>query len=87
MDERFALAQELTTTKESARGVIKCLNISLKSSSHIVARTIIEMIARDHLHSIDKTIEKRMEQYCRGRSHSVSDISKIHRGNKLCFSF
>ena len=77
MDERFNLAQELTATKESARSVIKCLNISLKSSSHIVARTIIEMISRDHLHSIDKTIERRMEQFRRERGHSVSDNSRF----------
>ena len=45
MHERFNLAQELNTTKDSARTIIKCLNVSLKASSHVVARTITEMIA------------------------------------------
>ena len=85
MEERFSLSQELTATKEFVRSVIKCLNILLKSSSHLVARTIIEMISREYLDSIDKTIAKRMEQFSRERSHSVSDASTVRFDRKFFF--
>src|SRR5690348_14475194 len=34
INERFILTQELNTTKDSARTIIKVLNASLKASSH-----------------------------------------------------
>ncbi len=80
MQERFALVQELNTTKDSARTIIKCLNVSLKASSHIVARTIIEMIARENLHSMNVAIGQLMEKfrYDYERKHSVSDESSFY---------
>ena len=62
MQERFDLVQELNTTKDSAHKIINCSNISLKASSHTIARTIIEMIAREHLHSMNLAIEKLMDK-------------------------
>jgi hypothetical protein len=78
MQERFDLAQEFNTTKDSARMIIKCLNVSLKASSLIVARTIIEMIAREHLHSMNLAIEKLMDKFRRERNYSVSDESLFY---------
>jgi hypothetical protein len=78
MQERFNLAQELNRTKDSARTIIKCLNVSLKASSHIVARTIIEMIARGDLHSMNLAIEKLMDKFRREKNYSVSDESSFY---------
>ncbi|CAF3383158.1 unnamed protein product [Rotaria socialis] len=70
MEERFNLVQELNTTKDSAHTIIKCLNISLKASSHAIARTIIEMIVREHVHSMNLAIEKRMDMFRREMNYS-----------------
>ena len=35
------LEKELDTTKESSRKIIRCLNLSLKTSTTLIARTII----------------------------------------------
>ena len=50
--EQFDLYKELVSTKESAGSLIKFLNISLKSSSIVVARTIVEMSCRGELQRI-----------------------------------
>jgi hypothetical protein len=70
MEERFSLAQKLNRTKDSARAIIKCLNLSIKASSHVIARTIIEMIAREHVHAINLTIRKFMEKFRREKKIS-----------------
>ncbi|CAF1006859.1 unnamed protein product [Rotaria sordida] len=88
MQERFNLLQELNTNKDSAHTIIKCLNISLKASSHTIARTIIEMIAREHLHSMNLAIEKLMDKLRREKNyanHSWSTIDLIKEAKKRTF--
>ncbi|CAF0981507.1 unnamed protein product [Rotaria sp. Silwood1] len=88
MQERFNLVQELNTTKDSAHTIIKCLNLSLKASSHTIARTIIEMIAREHLHSMNLTIEKLMDKFRREKdysNHNWSTIDLIKEAKKRTF--
>ncbi|CAF1024630.1 unnamed protein product [Rotaria sordida] len=75
MQERFNPLQELNTTKDSAHTIIKCLNISLKASSHTIARTIIEMIAREHLHSMNLAIEKLMDKLRREKNYAKAFIT------------
>jgi hypothetical protein len=87
MQERFILAQELNTTKDSARTIIKCLNASLKASSHIIARTIIEMIVHEHINSMNLTIGKLMEKFRRGKNYSVSDESSFYCDYNSFFFF
>ncbi|CAF1126341.1 unnamed protein product [Adineta ricciae] len=61
--QRFDLAHQLNTMKESAGAVISCLNISLKSSCHVIARTIIEMITHGQFQAICTNIELLMERF------------------------
>ena len=85
MQERFDLVQELNTTKDSAHKIIKCLNISLKASSHTIARTIIEMIVREHLHSMNLAIEKLMDKFRREKNYYVSSKSLFIAIKNLSF--
>ena len=78
LQERNNLVDELNKTKDSARAVIKCLNMSLKTSSHIVARTIIEMIVREQFHAMTIAITKLMDTFCREKNYSVSDKSSFY---------
>ena len=77
MEKRLSLTQELHTTKESARSIVKYLNLSMKASSHVIARTIIEMIGRENVHSIDLTTRILMENFQREK-HLVSDESQFY---------
>jgi len=77
MEERFSLAQELHRTKDSARAIIKYLNLSIKASSHVIARTIIEMIAREHVHTINFNTGKLMENF-RREKNLVSNESQFY---------
>jgi hypothetical protein len=49
---------------EGKCSIVKCLNMSLEASSDIIARTIIEMIARDQLHLIDLSVENSIHKFC-----------------------
>lgn len=86
MNERLSLVQELNTTKDSARTIIKCLNTSLKASSHTIARTIIEMIAREHFHTINLHVEKLMDKFRREKNYSVSNRPSFHLDRSLSSS-
>jgi hypothetical protein len=79
--------QELNQTKDSARAIIKCLNMSLKTSSHIIARTIIEMIAREKFHTITLDITKLMDTFCRENKYSVCDKSSFIAIKNLFFLY
>ncbi|CAF1411452.1 unnamed protein product [Adineta ricciae] len=67
--QRFDLAHQLNTMKESAGAVIRCLNISLKSSCHLIARTIIEMITHGQFQAICTNIELLMERFRREKHY------------------
>ena len=71
MQERFDFSQELNTTKDSARTLVKCLNLSLKSSCHVVARTIIEMITRGQFESLNLATEELMNRFRREKNYPV----------------
>jgi hypothetical protein len=85
MQERFNFAQELNTTKDSARTMIKCLNVSLKASCHVIAHTIIEMIARKHAHAMNLTIGKLMDKFRREKNYSRGNVPKCESPIKLIF--
>jgi hypothetical protein len=57
--------------KDSARSIVKCLNTSLKASSNIVARTIVEMIGSEQLHRIDSAVDTWIDRFCHERNYSV----------------
>ena len=87
MEERFSLSQELNRTKDSTRSIIKYLNLSINASSHVIARTTIEMVSREHVDSINLTVRRSMERF-RREKHLVSNRSLIRFDNKLlCLLF
>jgi hypothetical protein len=46
----------------------------MKAASHTIARTIIEMIVREHAQEIYLSVEKLMHQFrLENKKHSVSD--------------
>ena len=59
------LEKKLFTAKESTHKIIKCLNISLKASTNIVARTIIESISRQEARLISSSIDALIDKFCR----------------------
>lgn len=71
MAKSQGLESELYMVKDSARSIVKCLNMSLKASSNIIARTIIEMVARDQLHLIDVSVESSIHKFCQKHNCSV----------------
>ena len=74
MEQRLDLDHKLNTTKESASTLIRCLNISLKSSCHVIARTIIEMITNDQFRKISQATELLMERFRQERNYPVSRL-------------
>jgi len=73
LKERIDLGDQLNMTKESTNKIIKCYNMSMKAASHTIARTIIEMIAREHAQEIYLSVEKLMHQFRLEKKYSVSD--------------
>ena len=67
--EQFDLYKELVSTKESAGSLIKFLNISLKSSSIVVARTIVEMACRGELQRIVANAESVANSFRRNNNN------------------
>jgi hypothetical protein len=67
------MKQHWDLTKESAGCVIRCLNISLKSSCNIIARSIIEMIIHGEYKRICNNVELIMNNFRRESNHSVSE--------------
>ena len=72
MKEHLDLTKELNITKESAGRVIRCLNISLKSSCNVVARSIIEMVIHGEYTRICDNVEFIMNRFRRESNYSVS---------------
>ena len=81
MEERFSLAHELNRAKDTVRAIVKCLNSSINASSPVIARTIIEIIAREHVHTINSSVRKRMEKF-RRKKHLVSNKLLLYLGSK-----
>ena len=77
MEQRLDLDHQLNTTKESAGTLIRCLNISLKSSCHVIARTIIEMITHGQFQKICSNTELLMERFRREKNYSVSRLTMM----------
>jgi chorismate mutase len=73
LKERIDLGDQLNMTKESTNKIIKCYNMSMKAASHTIARTIIEMIAREHAQNIYLSVEKLMHQFRLEKKYPVSD--------------
>ena len=71
MTKAHDFENELYMVKSSARSIVKCLNVSLKASSNIIARTIIEMVCRDQLHLIDLSVENSIHKLYQRYSCSV----------------
>ncbi|UJR09455.1 hypothetical protein I4U23_013694 [Adineta vaga] len=63
LKERIDIGDQLNTTKESTNKIIKCYNMSMKAASCTIARTIIEMTAREHAQEIYLSVEKLMNQF------------------------
>ena len=72
MTKAHDFENELYMVKSSARSIVKYLNMSLKASSNIIARAIIEMVCRDQLHLIDLSVENSLHKFCRRYSYSVT---------------
>ena len=75
--EQFDLYKDLVSTKESAGSLIKYLNISLKSSSIVVARTIVEMTCKSELQSIVTNAESVANSFRRNNNY-VSQHAHTH---------
>jgi hypothetical protein len=73
MKQHLDLTKELNITKESAGCVIRCLNISLKSSCNVVARSIIEIIIHGEYTRICNNVESTMNNFRRESNQSVSE--------------
>lgn len=73
--ERIDLSDQLVKTKESISALIKCYNMFMKAASHTIARTIVEMTAREYAHSIYSSVEKLMHRFRLERNLRVSDRS------------
>ena len=71
MTQCHQFKEELHMAKDSARFLVKCLNTSLKASSNIVARTIVEMIGHEQLHRIDVSVDTWIDRFCCERNYSV----------------
>ncbi|CAF1330065.1 unnamed protein product [Adineta ricciae] len=56
LKERNNIFSELSKTKESINKIIKCYNMSMKAASCTIARTIIEMIPREHPRKIPSVV-------------------------------
>ena len=75
LKQRIELVDQLNVMKDSTQKMIKYYNMSIKAASHTIARTVIEMVIREHVQGVCFSVEKLMYEFRTQKQYSVSDSS------------
>jgi len=68
------LNKQLNITKDSTNKIIQCYNMKLNVTSHTIARTIIEMVVREHVQEVCLSVENLMIQFREQKGYSVTQV-------------
>lgn len=81
------LEKDLENVKNTTRSIVKYLNVSLKASTNIIARTIIEMTLRDHLNVLVTSVETLIVKFCEENNVTVRYLWKTSESIAMSILF